>query len=131
MPPLNTTQLRHYRQQLEQQREELRRKISDDVAHEEWESYQEIVGSTRDLGDDASADVTADLAIAGLNRYLRDFHDVQQALARIDAGTYGSCVECDDDIAAGRLDAWPSAKRCTRCQQHHEATYAHPRTSTL
>ncbi|AMK23000.1 MULTISPECIES: TraR/DksA family transcriptional regulator [Sphingomonadaceae] len=39
----------------------------------------------------------------------------QQALARLDAGTYGLCTNCGKVIAAARLEALPAAAQCIRC----------------
>lgn len=42
-------------------------------------------------------------------------HDVEDALANLDAGGYGVCVRCGGPITPGRLEALPSATRCVRC----------------
>jgi RNA polymerase-binding protein DksA len=41
---------------------------------------------------------------------------VDEALGRLDAGTYGTCVRCGAEIAAERLEALPWAARCIDCQ---------------
>lgn len=41
---------------------------------------------------------------------------VLAALARIDAGSYGSCVVCGAELPAERLEAKPEAARCITCQ---------------
>jgi len=38
--------------------------------------------------------------------------DVEAALARIDAGTYGTCEVCEKPVAAARLEAMPSTRFC-------------------
>ena len=40
------------------------------------------------------------------------FDDVEAALARIDAGTYGACEICEKPVAAARLEAMPSTRFC-------------------
>ena len=45
---------------------------------------------------------------------------IDAALRRVDAGTYGRCVECEDPIAFERLRALPFALRCTSCEQSRE-----------
>ncbi|GAA1728282.1 TraR/DksA family transcriptional regulator [Microbacterium paludicola] len=45
----------------------------------------------------------------------RELQEIDAALARIDAGTYGVCEVCGEPIAAGRLLARPTATRCIRC----------------
>lgn len=52
--------------------------------------------------------------------------DVQAALARIDAGTYGECTQCGTHITAARLHATPEAARCVHCQ---DAMEQHRRTA--
>jgi DnaK suppressor protein len=42
---------------------------------------------------------------------------VDEALARLAAGSYGRCVRCGDPIAADRLEALPWAARCIDCQR--------------
>src|SRR3954468_11529822 len=46
---------------------------------------------------------------------------VREALARLDAGTYGRCVECGKELPDERLEARPEAERCVDCQQRAEA----------
>lgn len=38
--------------------------------------------------------------------------DVQHALAKLEAGTYGLCEECEEPISAARLEAMPAARFC-------------------
>jgi RNA polymerase-binding transcription factor DksA len=47
--------------------------------------------------------------------------EVKEALARMDAGTYGRCAGCGKPIAAARLAAVPYARRCVRCAEVAEA----------
>jgi RNA polymerase-binding protein DksA len=42
---------------------------------------------------------------------------VDEALARVDAGTFGTCVRCGRPIADERLEALPWAARCIDCQR--------------
>jgi DnaK suppressor protein len=42
---------------------------------------------------------------------------VDEALARIDAGTYGTCVRCGREISPERLEALPWAAHCIDCQR--------------
>ncbi len=46
---------------------------------------------------------------------LQGIEAVEAALARIEAGTYGTCVKCQDPIAGGRLKALPFARTCIDC----------------
>lgn len=44
----------------------------------------------------------------------------QDAIGRIDAGTYGVCENCGQSIAAPRLEAFPRAALCVSCKQRQE-----------
>lgn len=52
---------------------------------------------------------------ASRSRYLR------AAIARVDEGTYGICVDCEEPIAPRRLEAVPWACRCRACQESFES----------
>jgi RNA polymerase-binding transcription factor DksA len=41
--------------------------------------------------------------------------EIDTAIARLDAGTYGTCEVCGEPIAAARLEARPTAARCLAC----------------
>ena len=42
--------------------------------------------------------------------------EVVEALARLDDGTYGRCLDCNTELSDERLDARPEAARCVECQ---------------
>jgi DnaK suppressor protein len=50
--------------------------------------------------------------------------EVRAAIARLKDGDYGVCVACADPIDSHRLQARPSAIRCTACQAAYEALAA-------
>jgi DnaK suppressor protein len=50
----------------------------------------------------------------------REMAEIQAALARIDAGTYGLCDACGAAISPARLTAMPMARRCVHCQERVE-----------
>ena len=45
---------------------------------------------------------------------------IDEALQRLEQGTYGSCEECDEEIPAARLQALPFATLCMTCQELQE-----------
>lgn len=57
-----------------------------------------------------------DYAVDKLERNSSRLGEVRAALLRIDAGTFGSCVECGEDINRKRLAAVPWAPLCIVCQ---------------
>jgi DnaK suppressor protein len=63
----------------------------------------------------------ADREEASLEVLLAQQERVREALGRLDAGTYGRCVECGKELPDERLEARPEAERCVDCQQRAEA----------
>lgn len=87
-------------------------------------SYGNIVDSVPDSGDEAAAYTLIDTENAIIGQHLQQVRDINTALKRIQAGTYGTCIDCEDEIDFERLSVYPTAKRCIECQRHHEKTYA-------
>jgi RNA polymerase-binding protein DksA len=56
-----------------------------------------------------------DLALRDHNR--AHLADVDAALVRLDAGTYGRCTSCGREVGAERLEALPWAAHCIDCQR--------------
>jgi DnaK suppressor protein len=48
-----------------------------------------------------------------------DIHEIKLALSRIEAGTYGTCIDCNRPIAPARLKALPFTTQCVNCAQAH------------
>jgi DnaK suppressor protein len=90
-----------------------------------------LADRVRDEEDESVADLIVDLDLAEVDNDIEELRDVEAALERIKAGAYGVCVTCQGAIPYERLTAYPTAKRCIRCQTIHEKTYAHKRTPTL
>jgi DnaK suppressor protein len=62
----------------------------------------------------------ADRQTAVLEALQVQLDEVNAALARIDAGTYGKCIDCGNPLPDERLDARPEAARCVTCQARQE-----------
>jgi RNA polymerase-binding transcription factor DksA len=58
-----------------------------------------------------------DVAVSRAASLLRTIEDIDAALGRIAAGTYGRCVDCGTDIPAERLELRPFATGCVACSQ--------------
>ncbi len=58
------------------------------------------------------------MALDSARRRERRFVGVEQALRRLDEGTYGICVDCSEDIDVRRLDIDLTATRCIKCAEN-------------
>ena len=91
-----------------------------------------VVTSTEDYEREAGQDVSQDPADIASNAYTKDLlfsqstnernilRLVEEALRRIEAGDYGYCVSCEEEIQDKRLDAVPWARHCIKCQDLQE-----------
>ena len=52
---------------------------------------------------------------AGRRRLEQRLQRVRRALERIEAGSYGTCTRCGDEIPTGRLEFMPESGRCVAC----------------
>jgi DnaK suppressor protein len=73
-----------------------------------------------DYGDafaDAGAATAERTEVLGLVDTLkRTLNDVDAALAKVDAGTYGVCESCGADIGAARMEFRPTSRYCIECK---------------
>jgi len=53
-------------------------------------------------------------------RDIDELAQVELALKRLNAGTYGNCLDCNEPIPLERLRVQPAAQRCAVCQLGHE-----------
>jgi DnaK suppressor protein len=60
-------------------------------------------------------------------RDIDELAQVELALKRLDAGTYGNCLDCNEPIPLERLQVQPATQRCAVCQFGHERTLARSR----
>jgi DnaK suppressor protein len=73
-----------------------------------------------DDGDIADVACRDSLQAAKFTRYLMRLRAIEEALLKIDEGTFGICEDCEENISPGRLNAMPFALRCVECQERHE-----------
>ena len=81
------------------------------------------IGRAKDVGDTfetADADVQDAMDLALLQMKAETLSRVDEALLRLDAGEYGFCFECADEISEKRLRALPFAVRCQACEGARE-----------
>ena len=76
----------------------------------------ELVSTDDEHDPDGSTVAFERQMVAGLLNEARHQRDeLDAALARLDAGTYGRCAECGEPIAPERLAVLPAATVCIRC----------------
>jgi DnaK suppressor protein len=83
-------------------------------------------------GQESNDSPTEDIVDRANNAYSRELSfsisdaertlllQVEEAIGRVDAGTYGACANCGQPIPRPRLEAIPWARLCVQCQELHE-----------
>jgi len=84
---------------------------------------QELAESGVELPDPADratreTDLEGELRLRDRDRHLAT--KIRAALARIDAGTFGTCLACDQPIPVERLHARPETDLCIDCKREAE-----------
>jgi DnaK suppressor protein len=110
---------------------QLREQLEAEAAELRMEIDRAELGIADRLGD-AVSDAGDDQADIGAKAYEREHElaltytarellvQTERALARIGAGTYGSCESCGEPIGKARLQAFPRATLCVTCKQREE-----------
>jgi RNA polymerase-binding protein DksA len=88
-------------------------KITDDVRHVDKPLEQ-------DFSEQATENENDEVLDALGNAARDEVEKIKQAISRIDAGTYGICLNCGEPIRKERLTALPYANSCIHCAEKHE-----------
>jgi DnaK suppressor protein len=111
-----------------QQLTDRRRELEDDVRQRIRDGRQDRASDVvTDEAEHSDAHSSEDVGFALLQMKTETLRRIDEALTRLGAGEYGSCVSCDEDISASRLRALPFAVRCTGCEELREQGMAAPR----
>jgi DnaK suppressor protein len=109
-----------YRKVLEKKAEEVRRSMSAQKA-------AQVVARLDIPSDEGDLSQQHHEEWIFLNRNTIDMkllREISDSLRRIDEGSYGICMECEEPISTKRLDAVPWARYCVSCQERIAARIA-------
>jgi len=121
---LKDNDTRHFRQRLLEERKNLLDEL-------DWVETNYIGSSQRDSSGEVSGHATH-LADMGTDSIERDkafligdtrgdaLENIDEALEKLEKGTYGVCEICEEPIARERLEAVPYAKLCLKCKTEEE-----------
>lgn len=84
------------------------------------EEFSVSVDDRYDEIDQATTDIEQSMRMRLCNREALYIKKVDEALRRIEEGTFGECTECEDDIELRRLEARPTATLCVGCKEEQE-----------
>jgi DnaK suppressor protein len=112
---MNPMQLEYFRQKLLRWRTELLSESSETLSSLQNESLAEP-----DLADRATKETDRAIELRTRDRERKLISKIDEALRRIDEGTYGYCEETNEPISLRRLEARPIATLSLEAQERHE-----------
>ena len=114
-PFMNPMQLEYFRQKLLGWRSELLQESTETLQHLQEESLAEP-----DMADRASLETDRSLELRTRDRERKLIAKIDDALRRIEDGSYGFCEETNEPISLRRLEARPIATLSIEAQERHE-----------
>ena len=114
-PFMNERQLEFFKQKLHDWKEEILRESRETVTH-----LQKETENHPDLADRASSETDRALELRTRDRQRKLISKIDDALRRIEDGSYGYCEETGEPITLARLEARPIATLSLEAQERHE-----------
>ena len=115
------------RAHLERMLRDRRRELEGEVRHGIRNGRTDQSKQGGDDVDRSDAHSQGDIDLALLQMRAETVRRIDAALVRLEAGTYGSCVECATAISEPRLRALPFAARCQACEERREEKHGQAR----
>ena len=81
---------------------------------------KQLVDTANDEGDWAQVDISEDLSLQRLAAHRKLMYNIDEAVRKIEEGTYGICEDCGNEISEKRLLILPAATLCVDCQENRE-----------
>src|SRR2546421_8171030 len=114
-PFMNERQREYFRKKLLDWKEDILKEAKETLAHLQDENQNHP-----DLADRASSETDRAIELRARDRQRKLIAKIDEALARIEDGTYGYCEETGEPIALKRLEARPIATLTIEAQERHE-----------
>jgi DnaK suppressor protein len=116
---LTKSQLARIREELVEERASLLEQVEDLDAEADVKNWREG-GFDDDPADAGSASFERETAQSLSNHARSLLSQIDDAMRRMDAGTYGTCERCGETIEVARLEALPYATLCLTCKRRDE-----------
>jgi DnaK suppressor protein len=99
---------------------EMKKQLLEEIRHDLKQGRESSKDEGMDAYDLASEERDREINFILSDRDRGKLQAIEDALERIEEGSYGICESCDSEIAAGRLQALPFTRLCVQCQADRE-----------
>ncbi|HEX8653187.1 MAG TPA: TraR/DksA family transcriptional regulator [Pyrinomonadaceae bacterium] len=124
---MDQKRLEHFRSILT----ELLREHTENVREDQAAALESVDDGVKDSVDMSLQDVNQEITLRMGERESQMVADIDQALLRIEEGSYGVCARCGKPIDERRLEAMPTARYDAACQSAIEESKGRNNTPTL
>lgn len=108
------------RKELIKKREEIVKEAKEEISKYIKGETKQLVDTALDDGDWSVIDLSEDISLRQLNTHRENLQKIDEALRKLQEGTYGICEDCGEEISAERLKVLPFAIYCIDCQEKRE-----------
>ena len=105
---------------LEERRREIMSEVHEKIRDVRTEGANNTTHGVLDAAETSEADIQDDIEFALIQMKAETLTKIEEALRRLDEGTFGYCFECGEEISERRLRALPFAVRCKDCEEARE-----------
>jgi DnaK suppressor protein len=105
---------------LEERRREIMDQVQEKIRDVRTESPNSPTQGVLDAAESSEADIQDEIEFALIQMKAETLSKIDEALHRLEEGTYGFCFECGEEISEKRLRALPFAVRCKDCEEARE-----------
>lgn len=117
---MNPERYAELRRILEERRREMVSEVQGKIRDVRTEAAATPVNGVFDAAESSDADIQEDIELALIQMKAETLSRIDEALARLERGTFGFCTECGEEISERRLRALPFALRCKDCEEARE-----------
>jgi DnaK suppressor protein len=119
------------KQMLEERRRELQAEVQGKMRGVREEgTWGGKLNEVLDTVESSEADIQEDIEFALIQMKSETLNKINDALVRLEHGSYGNCFDCGEEIGEKRLRALPFAVRCKDCEEARETAEQRERQLT-
>jgi DnaK suppressor protein len=120
MAGLSTEKLAEVKERLLERKRRLWQEVKQQLKSNVGDGYQEMLATARDEEDQAAVSLLAETHLSLLGPKRQELEAIEEALNRLESGTYGECEVCGQPIEPRRLEIMPETPLCRGCMSQRE-----------
>jgi len=120
MAGLTPERLSEVKDRLLDRKKRLWLEVKDQLKSSIGDGYQEMLATARDEEDQATVSLMAETSLTLLGPKRQELEAIEEALLRLENGSYGLCEVCGQPIQPKRLEIMPEASLCRDCASQRE-----------